>query len=355
MNRKSLALSLALAVFVLIATVFSVSAQTRNTSSAKTSAAATAPSTAAPLYLLPPSDLIITVNIKRWINEALPKFFSDNPAKLAEFNAEIDKIKTQTGIDVHSFENVAVGVRYQHPSPNITTTDEVAIVQGSFNAGAYLAAARLAAKGKYREEQYQGATIYIINVNDQVNLSGLFKMKVSELAVTSLGSDTLIFGEPASIRATLDANKRPSRVNDALIQLATRTPDALIGFGANVPTSLTATADFGNPEITKIIASIRQAYGSVSTTANGFGFLAIARTETPDEARTLSQTLAALKQFGAMVIPQLPPGTGKIAQNALDNLKIESSGNETSLNLELSQADISTLMHNTQSKPGSNP
>jgi len=346
---------LALAVVAaLIPSAFSVGAQTRNTSPTKTPATATA-SSIAPLNLLPPSDVVVSVNLKRWINEALPKFFSDNPAKLAEFNAEMDRIRTQTGVDIRSFESVAIGVRYQHPSPNITTTDEVAIVQGTFDAGAYLAAARLAAKGKYREEKYNGATIYIINVNDQMNLSGLFKMKINELAVTSFDSNTLIFGAPATVRATLDANKTPSRVNNALIQLATRTPNALIGFGANVPPSLTVKADFGNPEITKIIASVRQAYGAISTTSNGFGFLAVARTETPDEAKTLSDTLAALKQFGAMVIPQLPPETRKVAQNALDSLKIAASGNETSLNVEISQADISTLMHTTKTKPGGNP
>lgn len=299
--------------------------------------------------MLPPSDVVAFINIKAVLNDAMPKVLADNPAKLAEINAQIDKIKTQTGIDVRSFENIAVGMRYQHPSANVTTADTVVIAHGTFSAGALIAAGRIAATGKYREEKYQGATVYIFNLNNQMNVEGLFNMKIKELAVTSPDANTLVMGELAAVRATIDANKT-GHVNSDLVQLAMRAPDAVLGFSANVPQSLTSSADFGNPEITKIVNSIRQCYGALSTTVNGFGVLIAARTETADQARVLSDTLTALKQFGAMVIPQLPPETGKIAQNALDSLKIGSTGNEASLNLEVSQADITTLMRTLQTK-----
>ncbi|HEV7376228.1 MAG TPA: hypothetical protein VGN95_16035 [Pyrinomonadaceae bacterium] len=341
MNKKSFALFLALAV-ALISNAASTGAQTRQ--------ATAQASSAAPLNLLPPSDFLAFVNVKRLLNEAAPKVLADNPAKLAQFNAEIDKFKTQTGIDARSFESIAVGMRYQHPSPNITTTDTVVIARGTFNSGALLAAARLATQGRYQEEKYNGATLYTFKIQDQVKMLGLFNMRVGEVAATALDANTLVIGEPVSVRATLDANKAPSRVNNDLVQLAMRTPSALMGFSANVPPTLTATADFGNAEISKIIGSIRQAYGAVSTTANGFDLLTIARTEKPDQAQALSETLGALKQFGGMLVTQLPPETGKLAQSALDSLKIAAAGNETSISFELRQADISTLMRVLQPK-----
>jgi hypothetical protein len=340
-NKKSFALFLALAV-ALISNAASTGAQTRQ--------ATAQASSAAPLNLLPPSDFLAFVNVKRLLNEAAPKVLADNPAKLAQFNAEIDKFKTQTGIDARSFESIAVGMRYQHPSPNITTTDTVVIARGTFNSGALLAAARLATQGRYQEEKYNGATLYTFKIQDQVKMLGLFNMRVGEVAATALDANTLVIGEPVSVRATLDANKAPSRVNNDLVQLAMRTPSALMGFSANVPPTLTATADFGNAEISKIIGSIRQAYGAVSTTANGFDLLTIARTEKPDQAQALSETLGALKQFGGMLVTQLPPETGKLAQSALDSLKIAAAGNETSISFELRQADISTLMRVLQPK-----
>jgi hypothetical protein len=347
-NRKSFAISIAL-IIAFISSALSTSAQTRSATAAKTSAASNA-STAAPLNLLPQSDLVAFVNVKRLINEAAPKAFAGDAGRLAQFNAEIDKFKTQTGIDARSFESLAVGMHYQHPSPGITTTDKVVIANGTFNASAFLAAGRLAAQGKYQEEKYNGAIIYIFNLQENVKMLGLLNMRVSQVAATTLNANTLVMGDLASVRATLDARSIQGRGNNDLIQLATRTPGAFIGFGANVPPSLTANVDLGNAEISKIIGSIRQAYGAVGTTADGFEMLTIARTEKPGDAQNLSDTLSALKQIGGMMTGQLPSDKGKLAQAALDNLQIKSEGNETTIRLELKQADISALMQVLQPK-----
>jgi hypothetical protein len=341
-NRKSFGLLITL-IIAFISSAISINAQTKRAVAAKTSAVSNA-STSAPLNLLPQSDFVAFVNIKRLIDEAAPKAFAGDAGRLAQFNAEIDKFKTQTGIDPRSFETLALGMRYQHPSPNVTTTDTVVIANGNFNAGAFLSAGRLAAQGKYQEEKYKGATIYIFNLQENVKMLGLLNMKVNQVAATTLGTDTLVIGDLAGVHATLDARNAQRGSNNDLIQLATRTPSAFIGFGANVPPSLTATADFGNNEIAKTIGAIRQAYGAIGTTADGFEMLTVARTEKPDEARNLSDTLSALKMIGGGFIGQLPADKGKLAQAALDNLQIKSAGNETTIRLELKQADISTLM-----------
>lgn len=343
MNKKSFALFLALVV-ALMSLAATGGAQTRRSTPLAQA------SSVAPLNLLPPSDLVAFVNVKRLINDAAPKVLADNPAKLAEFNAAIDKLKMQTGLDARSFENIAVGLRYQNPSPGVTTADTVVIVNGTFDAGAMLAAARLIVKGKYQEQKYKDATIYLFSINDVVNIPGVMNMRVKELAVTTLGTNNLVMGELAAVQATLDANKTRSSVNTDLLNLATRTPNALMGFSANVPPSLSKGVSVGNDEISKLIGSIRQAYGAVGTTANGFDLMAIARTENAGQAVSLSETLTALKQFGGMLVGQLPAETREIAQSALDSLKIGAQGNETSIRFELQQADITTLMRVLQPK-----
>ncbi len=343
MNKKSFALFLALSV-ALISFAITGGAQTG------THPALAQASSIAPLNLLPPSDLVAFVNVKRLINDAAPKVLADNPAKLAEFNAAIDKLKMQTGLDARSFESIAIGLRYQHPSPGVTTADTVLIASGTFNAGALVAAGRLASKGKYQEQKYADATIYIFSINDQVNIPGVMNMRVKEMAVTTLGTNNLVIGELAAVKATLDANKTRGKVNTDLVGLATRTPNALMGFSANVPPSLTKGLNVGNDEIGKLVGSIRQAYGAVGTTANGFDLMAIARTENAGQAVSLSETLTSLKQFGGMLVGQLPAETRELAQSALDSLKIGAQGNETSLRFELQQADITTLMRVLQPK-----
>ena len=67
------------------------------------------------LSSLPPSDAVAIVNVKRVIDEALPKLLAENPAKLAEVTAELARFKTQTGLDPRSFEQVALGMSYSYP------------------------------------------------------------------------------------------------------------------------------------------------------------------------------------------------------------------------------------------------
>lgn len=344
MNKKSLALILAVSLAL---TVFALTGGAQTKPATVAAATVTAPAPAAPLNLLPPSDLVAFVHVKRLITEAAPKVFADDPAKLAEFNAEIDGFKAKTGIDARSFDSIAVGMRYQNPTPGVTTADTVVIAQGTFNSGALVAAGRLASKGKYQEQKYKDATIYIFSVNDQVNIPGLMNMRVRELAVTTLDANTLVLGELPAVQATLDARASrtaAAKANADLVQLATRAPNALMGFSANVPLSLTKSIDIKNDEISRLLGSIRQAYGSVGATANGFDLLAIARTEKADDAQTLSDTLSALKQFGSVVAGQLPADQSKLAQNAIESMKISSAGNETSISFELQQSDLSTLM-----------
>jgi hypothetical protein len=349
--KKSFALFFALSL-ALMSLALTGGAQTKPIAAAP----AVVPASAidAPLSLLPPSDLVAYVNVKRLINEAAPKVFADNPAKLTEFNADLDQFKAKTGIDPRAFSSIAVGLKYQRPAPGITKADTVVIASGTFNAGVLLAAARLASKAKYQEQKYRDATIYVFNVNENINVPGLLNMRVKELAVTTLDANTLALGELTAVRATLDSKARGGGNND-LINLATRTPNALIGFSANVPPYLSQGVNVGNDEIGKLVASIRQAYGAIGTTGNGFDMLAVARTENAGQAQSLSDTLSSLKQFGGVLVSQLPAETGKLAQNALDNLRIGAQGNEASIRLELQQADISTLMRVLRPKTAAAP
>lgn len=310
-------------------------------------AATPATNTAAqtPLTALPASDAVMLLDIKRVINEALPRLV--DPEHLLKINAEIEKLKTNYGLDARSFEKLAVGFRFHNPRPGVTTTDMIAVVSGTFNSGALLAAGRMAAKGKYTEEKLKGVTINIYEVNDQINIPGMSGMKIKQLAVAALDAHTLVLGEPDGVRSTINTtttrNAR-ARANADLIQMAQRNPNSFISFGANVPASLTQGQDFGNDEITKNVTSIRQAFGALGITTNGVEMQLSARTLQAEQAKSLGDTLSALKQFGGMAISQLPANQRELAQAALDNLTITTAGNETQLRLELPQATINELM-----------
>jgi hypothetical protein len=338
------------AALLLVAAVFVPSgfAQRRRGTTAPAQARQAA---ASPLNALPASDAVMLIDIKRLLNDVAPRLFAGDAAHLAKLNAEIDKLKTNYGLDVRSFEQLAVGFRFLSPRAGVTTTDMVAVTRGSFNSGALLAAGRIAAEGKYQEEKYKNSTIYVFDLMTQGKAPTIMGARVPKLAVAALDGNTLVFGEPAGVRSAIDGSRLRGRLNAQLIQMAMSTPNAFISFGANVPASLTQGKDFGNPEINRNISAIRQAYGALGLTdAGGIDLRAIARTERADQAKSLGETLAAFKQFGGMFVSQLPPDKSKLAQAALDSVTITTEGNETQLKLELAQAIINELMRSFQKK-----
>jgi hypothetical protein len=349
--KKKLTTSFVVLILLILATSPSSFAQRQR---GTTTAAAANQATASPLNALPASDAVMLIDLKRLLNDVAPRVLADDPAHLAKLNEHIDQFKTQYGLDLRSFERLALGVRFQNPRPGVTTTELVAVTRGTFNSGALLAAGRIAAKGKYQEEKYRTSTIYIFDLTEPGKAApNIMGMKVSKLAVAALDANTLVFGELEGVRSTIVASKERRRgINTELIQMAMRNPNAFVSFGANVPASLTQGKDFGNDEVNKNITAIRQAYGALGLTDNGFDLTAIARTANADQAKSLGDTLAAFKQFGAMFVSQLPPDKGKMAQAALDSLTITTAGNETQLKLEVAQAIINELMRGLQKKQG---
>jgi hypothetical protein len=292
---------------------------------------------------LPPSDAVSIVDIKRMINETMPSILGSDPAKLAQANAEIDKFKTKTGVDLRTFDRVAVGMRYVYPNATTTKLETVVIAHGTFDAKAVAASARAAAAGKSREEKYRGATITIINVNDLVRLLGLVDMTINELAICTLDQNSLALGTPTNVKAAIDAGKA-GRASADLIALATKDPNAVMGFGANLSPELLAQLDIGNDTIAKDISSIKQAYGSVGSTQSDVTMMIVARTDSADAAKNLSDTVEGLRQLGSLFVGRLGQPRQALAQGALDNLKVTARGTEIEVRTQVAAATLAALI-----------
>jgi hypothetical protein len=328
----------ALAVLAL-ATGLQVNAQTRQR-------AATAQTTPTLMTSLPESDAVAQVKIRRLLNEVLPQLLASNPSKLSEVNADIERFKNRTGLDPRTFDDLALGVRYTHPSPGITKLRTVALANGSFSSGAMVAAGRIAANGKYREEKYQGKTIYVFTIDETIKLFGVFDFAIREIAASPLDANTLALGDAASIRTVIDVSRGRKRGNAELIALASRDPNAIIGFGSNLSPTLLNNLDVGNASIMADLSTLRQVYGSVGTTAKDIDLFLAARTVNAEAARNLGDTLEGLKQFGAMFVNRLSGARGVLAKSALTNLKISTQANELQLRTAVAQSEIAPFVGN---------
>ena len=296
------------------------------------------------LSSLPPSDAVALINVNRVLDEALPKLLAENPTKLADITAELAQFKTQTGLDPRSFDQVALGLSYKYPREGITKISTTALARGTFNAGAIVAAGRLAANGKYVEQKYQGKTIYIFSLDQQLRLFGLWDMKVRDLAVAALDGNTLALGDLDAVRGVIDANRTRKHANAELIALASRDPNAILGFGGNVSPTLLQNLSLSNDSVARELTAVRQVYGTLSMTSTDLELMLAARTVDTYSAKNLGDTVEGLKQFGALFINRLSAAKGTLARTALNNLKITTVGNELQIRTAVAQSQVSPLI-----------
>lgn len=296
------------------------------------------------LSSLPPSDAVALINVNRVLDEALPKLLAENPAKLAEVTNELARFKTQTGLDPRSFDQIALGLSYSYPREGVTKISTVALARGTLNAGAMVAAGRIAANGKYVEQKYQGKTIYVFSLDRQLRLFGLWEMKVRDLAVATLDGNTLAMGDLAAVHGVIDANKAGKHANPELIALASRDPDAILGFGGNVSPALLQNLSLTSDTVARELTAVRQVFGTLGMTSSDLELMIAARTVDTYSAKNLGDTVEGLKMLGSLAINRLSAAKGILARSALDNLKITTQGNELQIRTAVAQSQVAPLI-----------
>jgi hypothetical protein len=287
---------------------------------------------------------VVSIDVRRLLSEGLPRAYSGNPAELARVNAEIDKFKTTTGLDARAFERAAVGVTYTRTAAGKTLVETVAVARGKFNAATLVSAARAAANNRVREEKYAGQTVYVFSLDSQVKLLGLFNARLTDVAAVALDANTMAFGKLERVRASIDAHAGRGRVSPEIVALATRDANALVGAGGNVPAWLTQNLDIGGGNLSQSIASVRQFYSTLGTTANGFNFLTALRTENAGAAKTLSSTISSLKSIAPFAIGQMPAQRARPLQSLVENTRVAAEGNDVLITLQLAQLDVAALI-----------
>ena len=335
---KSKLLTFAVILLAVASGLLDAQAQTRNRNSA--------PAASGLMASLPESDAVAHIKMNQLVNEAMPRIFASNPAKLGDINAQIDRLKDRTGLDMRMFQEIALGVKFTYPSEGVTRAQTVAVANGSFSSAAMVAAGRVASNGKYREEKYHDKTIYIFTLDERIRLLGVFDIRITELAASPLNTNTLALGDQAGVRAAIDAARGRKNVNTELIALAKRDPNAIIGFGANMSEQLVSNLDIGNAPIAADLKTLRQVYGSVSTTETDLDLFLGARAVNAAAAKSLGDTLEGLKQFGALLVGRLSGAKGVLAKSALANMKIVADANELHIRTSVAQAEVGPLLGN---------
>jgi len=169
-------------------------------------------------------------------------------------------------------------------------------------------------------------------------------MKVHDLAVAALDGNTLALGDLEAVRGAIDATRAGKHPNAELLALASRDPNAIVGFGGNVSPQLLENLSLTNDAIARELTAVRQLYGTLGMTSADLEVMLTARTVDTYSAKNLGDTLEGLKQLGGLFINRLKGAKGTLARSALENLKATTTGNELQVRTAVAQSQVAPLL-----------
>lgn len=308
------------------------------------------------LALLPDSEMALTLDVRRFFDEALPLILSANQPMLNDIFAKIDEIKNLTGIDFRQFQQVAVGVSSKKVAEKDYDFEPLILARGQFDANAILAIARLVSKGNYREEKIGERTIYVFSAREMVEknknkvgknsmfagiIDKVLQSLARELAITTYDNNTLALGSTERLRAMLESKKR---LSPQISVLLAKNPNAIVNFGAEMPQGLTNLVNLEIDEFSKNLEAIRQLSGAMDILNKTVIVSLAAKTSTAEQAKSLTRTLTDLQSVGKVLLASSKGADKKVYARMVENAQITQLGSEVSLNLKVPQADIEVLV-----------
>ena len=305
--------------------------------------------------LLPASDGVVFLDVQRLLNEALPQILAANPPKLNEINEQIDQIKARTGFDVRQFEQIAVGVTLKQTAASKTTVEPVILARGKYNSDALLTLAKIALKGKYREEKVGSKAVYIFAAREILTenksrftgnsmlkiLDFLLKKMPSEIAVTSLNANTLAIGSIARVRETVE-NK--ARVGADIALLLNRKPNSIMSFAAKTPVGLSQFFDLDDDALGQSLAAIRQIYGAVNLSGENIVATLSAKSLNAEQGKSLEETLGGMQALIRAFLSSARSDEKQVYARIVEGAKITRVGTEVTIDLQVANTDAALLI-----------
>jgi hypothetical protein len=310
------------------------------------------------VYSLPASDAVVAFDAQKFLGTALPQLLGADSPQMAKINAHIDLIKNKTGLDLRQFEQAAVGIKYKQVSATEVDFEPLILASGKFNAGAILALVKIAANGKYREEQVGGKAVYVLQLSEILaevqgqqpgKSSGLEKMVEKmlrtfsgEFAVGALSDNTLAMGSLARVQETFS---RTAPLSAELKTMVNTKPAAVLSFAGNMPAGMSKMFGLENDEIAKTVDSIKNLFGYLDMNAGNASVKLGAKTLNADQAQTLEETIIGLKMLGKAFIGTIKgtPAEREIYSRMVDNAKVSRLGTLVQIDLLIPQSDLSIL------------
>jgi hypothetical protein len=284
---------------------------------------------------VPDSDLVVSLNVRRILNEALPKILGDDPARRKDLADGLTGAKVLTGLDVDRITRAVVAARLTGTGMDLNLQELAVIVEGEFNYGDI----KDAVKGnrEMREEKYGADTLLIFRASDDP------KAKKSELVgVVMLGPNLLAAGYVNAVKRAADAFRDgKGRASPDLLTRSQSDPEALVSAAARIPATYLQPKgmDASSNRLMRLLSSIKALEASLRLGENSLPLTVAVRADSADTAGDIKCMLESIRTVADFAI------TDKAVVKLLDDLKITLDGNAAAVQTEISVDQIRSILN----------
>jgi len=299
---------------------------------------------------LPDADELIYISPHRVLTEAAPRVLPD--ADLTKMRAHLSEMKKQTGIDPANIDFIVLQVRFKKPTAelNFSLPEYLAVASGDFSAETILVLIRQASGGKLRDEKYGSRTISLLTIPEiaQEAQKNSFLKPLSEIAIATIGGNTIVAGTPAYARAAMDAADGKGRINADILNSLMRDPTALLSTAGSPMLAFAKTFALlgteNNPRASRCDSKLGDFYAGITMDATSFKLRGAMNADNPDTAKIIKSLLSSLLQQATSSIKD------QQAQSVLSSLVITPTETEVLLQADISQQAVADFIRE-QAKP----
>jgi hypothetical protein len=279
---------------------------------------------------LPEADELIYISPHRVLTEAAPRVLPD--ADLAKMRADLSEVKKPTA------------------ELNFSLPEYLVVASGDFSADAALLLARQAFEGKLRDEKYGSRTISLLTIPEIAKEAqkNSFLKPLSEIAIATIGGNTIVTGTPAYVRAAMDAADGKGRINADILNSLMRDPTALLSTAGSPMLAFAKTFALlgteNNPRASRCDSKLGDFYAGITMDATSFKLRGAMNADNPDTAKIIKSLLSSLLQQATSSIKD------QQAQSVLSSLVITPTETEVLLQADISQQAVADFIRE-QAKP----
>lgn len=298
--------------------------------------------------LLPASNAVVSIDVQKGLNDALPKLLVGNPQIKAEVDQGLAEISSKIGPDALKFSDVVVGVGVQEVAgPAAPKVLPVFIARGDVSAAQVVAKATEASKTPCTERVVSGKTIYVCQMEVSVkqkakgaSVSSATKI-LKETAFVALDANTVAFG---AVSRVLDTVEHRSVVNPAIKGLLKDSPTTVAAFAMENVNGLEKLVPLENDDVGNALKNLRYMAGSADSVADGFVFSGLFRSVDAASSKELGSLLSGLQAIGKAFLGNSNRADQKLYGRLINNVKIAQADNDVTLSIAIPQADVNALM-----------